>query len=203
MLRIDPESQSERDVYKLLTGSIVPRPIAFITTLSRNGVLNAAPFSYFNIVTANPPLISISIQRKNGLYKDTARNILETGSFVVHASDETNIEAINQTAANLPPEESEVSLAKLTPVPSEKISVPGVAEARIRMECVLEKAIELGGMPSAPACDLIIGKVVFFHIAEDLYENGRIHANKLLAVSRLAGSSYAKLGDMFALDRPN
>ncbi|MFC5451165.1 flavin reductase family protein [Paenibacillus aestuarii] len=202
MLLIDPETQTERENYKLLIGSIIPRPIAFITSLSRNGVLNAAPYSYFNIVTANPPMISVSIQRKNGAYKDTARNIIETGSFVVHISDESYIEAINKTAANLPPEESEVELAKLTLVPSNKINTPGVKEAKIRMECTLEKNIELGGSPEAPACDLIIGKIVCFHIAEELIEDGRIDAYQLKPVSRLAGNNYSSLGEQFTIERP-
>lgn len=203
MLMIDPETQTERENYKLLIGAILPRPIAFVTTLSSQGVLNAAPYSYFNIVAANPPMVSISVQRKDGIYKDTSRNILDTGSFVVHISDEDYMEAINQTAANLPPEESEVSLAGLTPAPSEKIPVPGIAEAKIRMECVLEKSVALGGTPSSPACDLIIGKVVCFHVEDNLYENGRIDSQKLKPVSRLAGNNYAKLGAMFTIERPS
>ncbi|WP_152392955.1 flavin reductase family protein [Paenibacillus guangzhouensis] len=203
MLTINPEEQNERDNYKLLIGSILPRPIAFITTLSAEGVLNAAPFSYFNIVSADPPMISVSIQRKNGARKDTSRNIMETGSFVVHISDEDYIEAINQTAANLPPDESEVDLAQLTSIPSAKIKVPGIAEAKIRMECTLEQSLALGGTPSSPSCDLIIGRIVCFHIVEELYESGRIDAQRLKPVSRLAGNNYSKLGEIFSIDRPN
>ncbi len=162
MISIDPLSQSDRDNYKLMIGSIIPRPVAFVTTLSKKGVLNAAPFSYFNIVTSNPPMVSVSVQRNQGLLKDTARNAQDTGAFVVHISDESYIEKINQTAASLGPEESEVQLAGLSPVPSEKIAVPGVAEAKIRMECVLERSIPLGGSEERPACDLLIGRVVFF-----------------------------------------
>lgn len=203
MLTINPDSQSERDNYKLLIGSIIPRPIALITSLSKDNVLNAAPFSYFNIVTADPPMISVSIQRKNGANKDTSRNIIEEGSFVVHITDEQYIEAMNQTAANLPPEESEVTLAKLTTVPSEKIHVPGIAEAKIRMECILEQSIALGGAEGQPSSDLIIGKVVCFHIADELYENGRIDAAKLQPVSRLAGQDYSTLGKIITMQRPD
>lgn len=202
MLSIDPNLQSERDNYKLLTGSIIPRPVAFVTTLSGTGVLNAAPFSYFNIVTADPPMISVSVQRKQGLPKDTARNAMELGAFVVHISDESNIEQINETAAALPPDESEVALAGLTPVPSESIPVPGVAEAKVRMECVLERAIQLGGTAEHPAADLLIGRVVRFHIAESVYEGGRITAAELKAISRLAGNDYAALGPVFSIRRP-
>jgi flavin reductase (DIM6/NTAB) family NADH-FMN oxidoreductase RutF len=202
MIAIDPTSQSERDNYKLLIGSIIPRPIAFVTTLSNTGVLNAAPYSYFNIVTANPPIISISVQRKNGERKDTSRNAVETGAFVVHISDESYIRQINETAANLPPEESEVTLAGLTPLSSEKVIVPGIAEAKIRMECVLEQAIPLGGTKSSPACDLLIGRVVCFHIDENIYNCGRIDPEALKPVSRLAGTSYSKLGETFSIERP-
>src|SRR5690349_12350677 len=119
MLSIHPEEQSDRDNYKILIGSIVPRPIALVTTLSPEGVLNAAPFSYFNIVSSNPPIVSIAIQRRLGEPKDTARNAMSEGAFVVHITDASYLEQMNQTAANLPPEASEVELAGLTPVESE------------------------------------------------------------------------------------
>lgn len=202
MLSINPSTQSERDNYKLLIGSIIPRPIAFVTTLSTGGVLNAAPFSYFTIVTADPPMVAISVQRKQGVRKDTSRNAIDTGAFVVHIAGESYIDQINQSAAALPPEESEVTLTGLTPVASHLIAVPGIAEASIRMECVLEQAIPLGGTADSPAADLLIGRVVYFHIDENLVDNGHIDPNKLNPVSRLAGSSYAKLGEIFAIDRP-
>ncbi|TFE02182.1 flavin reductase family protein [Jeotgalibacillus salarius] len=202
MLSINPENQSERDNYKLLTGGIIPRPIAFVTTESETGVLNAAPFSYFNIVSADPPMISVSVQRKAGEQKDTARNAEFKNEFVVHIVDESNVEKVNQTSANLPADESEVELAELTTVDSEAISVPGLAESRFRMECVLEQNVQLGRHDGKPAADLLIGRVVRFHIDEAIYENGRIHADVLKAVSRLAGSNYAKLGEVFSLERP-
>jgi flavin reductase (DIM6/NTAB) family NADH-FMN oxidoreductase RutF len=201
MLSIDPHTNTERENYKLLIGSIIPRPIAFVTTQSKDGILNGAPFSYFNIVSSNPPMISLSIQRSAGKQKDTARNIIETKEFVVHIVDEQNVEKVNQTAASLPPDQSEIELAQLSPVPSVKISVPGVKEAKIRMECILEHSLELGGADS-PGCDFIIGKVVQFHIDSNLYENGRIDPKGLSAVSRLAGTNYAKIGDMFSIERP-
>jgi len=202
MIGLDPANLSEREGYKLLIGSVVPRPIAFVTTRSAEGVLNAAPYSYFNIVSSDPPMISVSVQRRNGLPKDTSRNAMETGQFVVHVSDESYIASINETAANLPPGESEVALAGLTPVPSEKVSVPGVAEAKIRMECVLERAIPLGGDGETPACDLLIGRVVYFHLSESVYDGSHIDPVKLAPVSRLAGSGYAKLGELFSIERP-
>ncbi len=201
MLSIDPSTVSERENYKLLIGSIIPRPIAFVTSMSQEGTLNGAPFSYFNIVSSNPPMISLAIQRSGGNQKDTARNILQSKEFVVHIVDEQNVEKINKTAASLSPDQSEVELAELTPIRSVKISVPGVKEAKIRMECILEHSLELGGVET-PGCDLIIGKVVQFHVEQDIYENGKIDPRGLAAVSRLAGHDYAKIGEMFSIERP-
>ncbi|GIN93905.1 flavin reductase [Siminovitchia terrae] len=201
MLSIDPRNNTERENYKLLIGSIIPRPIAFVTTLSEDGVLNGAPFSYFNIVSSNPPMLSLSIQRSGGKQKDTARNIIKKREFVVHMVDEQNVEKINQTAANLPSYESEIELAELTQVESTHIAVPGVKQAKIRMECMLEHSLALGDKDQ-PGCDLLIGKVVQFHVENDLYENGRIDARGLAAVSRLAGANYAKIGEMFEIERP-
>ncbi|MBS4214547.1 MULTISPECIES: flavin reductase family protein [Neobacillus] len=201
MRSIDPATISERENYKFLIGSIIPRPIAFVTSISKDGVLNGAPFSYFNIVSANPPMISLSIQRSAGRQKDTARNILESNEFVVHIVDEQNVAEVNKTAATLPPDQSEIDLTDLTPVESVRISVPGVKEAKVRMECLLEHSIELGGKDS-PGCDLIIGKIVQYHIESSIYENGRIDPRGLTAVSRLAGNSYAKIGDIFEIERP-
>jgi flavin reductase (DIM6/NTAB) family NADH-FMN oxidoreductase RutF len=201
LLSIDPALMSERENYKFLIGSIIPRPIAFVTTISKDGVLNGAPFSYFNIVSSNPPMISLSIQRSAGSQKDTARNIIDSKQFVVHIVDEHNVEKINKTAASLPSDQSEVKLANLTSVDSVKISVPGVKEAKIRMECSLEHSLELGSSDS-PGCDFIIGRVVQFHIEDEIYENGRIDARGLAAVSRLAGNNYAKIGEIFEIERP-
>lgn len=202
MHSIDPKTVSERENYKFLIGSIIPRPIAFVTSLSEEGVLNGAPFSYFNIVSSNPPMISLSIQRSNGKPKDTARNILNKREFVIHIVDEQNVDKINQTAASLAPSESEIELAGLTPIDSSAISVPGIKEAKIRMECVLEHSLELGGTEALPGCDFLIGRVVHYHIDPTLYENGRIDPRGLAAVSRLAGNDYAKIGDMFTKVRP-
>ncbi|GAB2542800.1 flavin reductase family protein [Gracilibacillus alcaliphilus] len=202
MISITPDSMTERENYKFLTGSIIPRPIAFVTTLSEAGTINGAPFSYFNIVSSNPPMISLSLQRSGGEQKDTARNILKNKEFVIHMVNEQNVDRINQTAAPLSPDESEVELAKLTPTDSKKVSVPGIREAKVRLECTLEHSLELGGTGDLPGCDLIIGKVVQFHIDEAIYERGRVDAKGLAAVSRLAGANYAKLGETFAIERP-
>jgi len=200
LISIDPTTNSERENYKLLIGSIIPRPIAFVTTQSEEGVVNGAPFSYFNIVSSNPPMVSLAIQRPSGGLKDTARNIYNNDQFVVHIVDEENVAKINKTAASLPATDSEIDLANLTLVQSDKISVPGVKEAKVRVECRLVQAIPLGG--DGPGSDLFIGEVVQFHIDEEIYEDGRIDPRGLNAVSRLAGSSYAAVGEIFSIDRP-
>lgn len=200
MISIDPKQNNERDNYKLLIGSIIPRPIAFVTTQSDDEIVNGAPFSYFNIVSSNPPMVSLAIQRPGGRVKDTARNIYGNQQFVVHIVDDENVAKINETAASLPAAESEIELANLTLVPSEYISVPGVKEAKVRMECRLIQAIPLG--EEEPGSDLFIGEVVRFHVDEAIYENGRIDPKGLNAISRLAGSSYATIGDIFSIERP-
>lgn len=199
MISIDPKQNSERDNYKLLIGTIIPRPIAFVTTQSEDGIVNGAPFSYFNIVSSNPPMVSLSIQRPSDL-KDSARNIYNNWEFVVHIVDDENVEKINETAASLPATESEIELANLTLIQSEIVSVPGVREAKVRMECKLVQSIPFGG--DGPGSDLFIGEVVRFHIDQAIYEDGRIDPRGLNAVSRLAGSNYAAIGNIFSIERP-
>jgi len=195
MISIDPTTLSAKENYKFLIGSIIPRPIAFVTTQAEDGTVNGAPFSFFSVVSSNPPMISIAIQR-SGEKKDTARNILSEKSFVVHIVDETNVEQVNKTAATLPRDQSEIDYTNMTLISSDKIAVPGVNEAKIRMECKLAQALDL------PNTDFIIGEVVQFHIDEDLYQDGRIDENGLAAVSRLAGNNYAKIGEIFTIERP-
>jgi len=202
MISINPNAISEHEVSKILKGTIIPRPIAFVTTLSDKKVVNGAPFSYFNIVSPNPPMISLAIQREDGNQKDTTRNINNNGEFVVHIVDQDNVSKVNVTAASLPYNESELELAKMTQVRSEMISVPGIKEAKVRMECKLIKAIPLE-KEGRVVCDVFIGEAVHFHLDEKIYEeNGRITVEKLNPVSRLAGADYAKIGEVFSIIRP-
>jgi flavin reductase (DIM6/NTAB) family NADH-FMN oxidoreductase RutF len=201
LLSFDPKANTERENYKLLIGTIIPRPIAFVTSEAEDGTINGAPFSYFNIISSNPPMISLALQRKEGKMRDTARNILNKQEFVVHIVDESNVEAINITAASLPPDQSEVEKAKLSLVSSENVSVSGIKESKVRFECKLEHAVELGEGEEI-GVDLVIGKILKFHIDEEIYESGRINHEKLKAISRLAGSNYAKIGETFSIERP-
>lgn len=201
MITLKPEQLSPKDNYKLLIGSIVPRPIAFITSKSKENVINGAPFSYFNIVSSRPPMISVSIGRKNGNMKDTARNIKEQNEFVIHIVDKTNVTEINKTAALLPPHESEIDLTNLTLINSDVISVPGIKQTKIRFECTLEKCIELGDGITINT-DLIIGKIVRYHVDDNIYLNDKINIDKLQAMSRLAGADYASIGNIQTIERP-
>lgn len=194
---IPVSGQSIHDNYKILIGSVVPRPIAFVTSIDADGVVNAAPFSFFNIVNDNPPMIMFSCgKHADGTLKDTARNILRSEEFVVHITDEDNIEAINHTSINAPEGVSELTLAGLTAVPSEIVAVPRVAESPVAIECRLVHHVDLGHF------DLFVGEALSFYVRDNLIHNGRIDIAGLKPVSRLAGSSYSLIGRIFDLERP-
>ncbi|UMT80659.1 flavin reductase family protein [Staphylococcus roterodami] len=201
MHTFDAQSLSVKENYKLLIGSIIPRPIAFVTTLSQDSSVNAAPFSFFNIVNNHPPMIAIAVQRAGGKRKDTALNIERVGDFVVHITDEDNVQDINETAAPLVYGDSELSRTDLSLITSTAINTPGIQEAKIRFECKLSQIILLGD--ELDGADLIIGEIVTYHIDDSIYEGDfKINPHTLQAVSRLAGNDYAKLGGLFTIDRP-
>lgn len=194
---MDSAGQSAHDNYKLLIGSIVPRPIAFVTSVDEAGRVNAAPFSFFNIVNDSPPMVMFScIRKEGGVMKHTPRNIAATKEFVVHIVDEDNVAAINHTSINAPDGISELELAGLTALPGQVVGVPRVKECKISMECQLVQIVELGH------ADMIIGEVLGFHVDDELLHGGRIDVLKLKPVSRLAGASYAAIGRTFELERP-
>lgn len=191
---------ARQEKYKLLIGCIVPRPIAWVTSLGGNGIVNAAPFSYFNVASIEPMMVSVAVMRKPGsVPKDTARNIAANGQFVVNMVDVHNVDAVNQTSADYPADVSEVEALGLATSPSAMIEVPRLTASRIHFECKLHQIVELG---SPVTSDLIIGEVVHVHVADELYEAGRIDAAAFSPVSRLAGHTYATLGEMFDRPRP-
>ena len=205
MFTYNANDLSAKTHYKILTGSIIPRPVAFVTTKSPDSeVVNAAPFSYFSIVSANPPVISISIQRAEAKQKDTARHAIRSGELVVHISTEPIVEELNKTAATLPSEESELDHTSLTLEPSTFISVPGITEASIRMECTLYEHIEIKDDNGAVTADLLLAKVAGYHLSPEVYDDstGYLDAEAIQPISRLAGNDYSKLGELFTLKRP-
>ena len=196
MISIDFEALENKGLYKLLIGSVVPRPIAFVTSVSHAGVLNGAPFSYFSVVSSEPPLLSISIRKEGNEPKDTLRNILQKNEFVIHIVSKNYLEAVNQSSFQYPQSVSEIEVTGLTTIKSHRIDVMGVKEAKIRFECVLEQVVDL------PGSVLVIGRVVYAHFDESVYHQGKILIDKLEPISRLAGSSYAMIGDIIELKKP-
>lgn len=198
-MELDPSQLDRQGNYKLLIGSVVPRPIAFITTKGTDGSVNAAPFSFYNVVASEPPMIMVAVLRRNGTMKDTARNISNTREFVVNAVDRDLIETANACSADFPPDVSEVRALGIETVPSRKIGVPGVAASKVRMECRLVTMLPLGQGPNA---DLVIGEIVHFFVEDSLYRDGKIDLDLFRPVARLAGTDYCELGAAFSLPRP-
>jgi flavin reductase (DIM6/NTAB) family NADH-FMN oxidoreductase RutF len=193
-MHVDPRTLSADETYKLLTGVVVPRPIAWVTTLSDNGV-NLAPFSTFTFVSPKPPMLAFSVGQRGGIYKDTARNILALEEYVVHIADGALIEAVHGSAIEYPPEVSEIEMLGLATMPSLHVKPPRVAAAPIAMECRLRQCLEFGDTRSR----LIVGEVLAFHFRDGLLQNGKINTKTLDPLARLAGPNYATLGEVLAM----
>ncbi len=198
---VDPTALEKSDIYTLLTHTVVPRPIAFVTTLSAQNVLNAAPFSYFTVHGTKPAVLSISIGKREGVDKDTAKNIKHTKSFVVHITTEAFIQTINNTSKFHAPNESEVAIYNLTPIKSDTIKVDGVGELPVRFECELYDIIPLKH-EGVITSEIFLGKINRIHLLKSLGESLEINPNVLNPVARLGGKTYAPLGKPFELKRP-
>lgn len=194
-MRIDPSDLAAEQAYRLLTGIVVPRPIAWVTTLSGDGVVNLAPFSAFTFVSPKPPMLAISVGRKAGVYKDTAHNILNNEEFVVHIADSTLMNAVHESSTEHPPEVSEVEELNLETLPCERVRVPRLAVAPIAMECRFRQCLEFGETRSR----LLVGEVLVFHIRDGLLNNGKIETEALDPIARIGGPRYARLGEIFTL----
>ena len=199
---LDPKDLTQRENYKLLIGSIIPRPVAVVSTQSADGIVNIAPFSFFNIVSSEPVILSLAIQRKEGELKDTARNLLATKEAVVHILDQTNVQEANKTAALLPADQSELTVSGFTTTASKTIAVPGLNEASVRLETILHQHVPIKKDQQITA-DLLLLEVVGYQVAEHVYQDGKIDPHALQAVSRLAGNSYATIGEIFDIKRPS
>lgn len=202
-MEANPDSLPWKSVYKLLTGSIVPRPIGWISTISLQGVPNLAPFSFFNVVSSNPPhlVFAPSIRDRDKSEKDTLKNVRQTGEFVVNIISEGLLEAMNLTSTELPDEVDEFSYANLTPAQAHAVRPPRVAESRVHFECVLSHLIELGDQPGGGA--LVVGRVVHIHVDDEvLLGEDKIDLARLKPVGRLAGSAYCRVSDLIELIRP-
>lgn len=194
-MRIDPAHLDAEKAYRLITGIVVPRPIAWVTSLSATGVLNLAPFSAFTFVSPKPPMLAISVGRKGGTYKDTAQNILNNEEYVVHIADSSLMNAVHESSTEHPPDVSEVDELQLSTLPGERIKVPRLVAAPIAMECRFRQCLEFGETRSR----LIVGEVLVFHIRDQLLQNGKIETEALDPIARIAGPRYARLGDIVTL----
>ncbi len=183
--------------YKLMASLIVPRPIALVTTLGANGVANAAPFSMFNMLGEDPPIVMLSINRfKDGRLKDTAANILASGEFVVHISDEVMAAQMHACGESLPPEVSELERFGLHALPSQTVKPPRIAEAPVAFECVLHEKLE------TESRYVFIGRVKWLHARDGLVdtETWRVRLQDYHPVGRFGASFYITTRDRFAID---
>jgi len=199
---IDPGQLEYNDVYKLMIGMIVPRPIAFVSTIDSAGIRNLAPFSYFTACGSNPPFVCFSSAVRSGprLHKDTLRNVEATGEFVVNIVSEEFADQMNRTSADVAPEVDEFALSGLTPIPSDLVKPPRVAESKAQMECRLHQAIHLSDRPGGGV--LVVGEVLRFHVLDSLLDGYKIDPDKLNAIGRMGGPSYVRTHDRFDMQRP-
>lgn len=210
ILSLNPAGCEPRQVYKLMTGIIVPRPVALVSTLDRNGVANLAPFSFFTGVGSNPPtllfcpvvrtLSTAASDAQPDLRKDTLRNVEETGEFVVNVVSEAIAAAANASAAEVPPEVDEFVLSGLTPRASEVVRPARVAESPAQMECQVLQVIYTNRAPGAGV--IVLGQIVRFHLLSSLVEDFRVDPAGLDAVGRMAGNTWARTRDRIELIRP-
>jgi len=198
-MQIDMEKAGENAGYALLRNSVVPRPIALITTVNAKGVINAAPFSFFGVVCPDPPIVGVSIGRRGGEKKDTQVNIESSGEFVVNLVSEEMTQAMNMAGMDFPPEESEMGPAGFTALPGIKVRAPRVAQAAVSLECRLRDVLEFGHGEHAHA--FVMGEVLLFHVRDDLWVDGRIDCLGLKALSRLGDNYYSPLREVFELKR--
>ena len=198
---VDAAELPGRRAYRLLVDCVVPRPIAWVSTVDADGVGNLAPFSFFQAVGAEPPSVIVSIGRhRDGAYKDTGVNLRATGEAVVNVVTDDLAEAMNLTAGEQPFGVDELALAGLTPAPCRHVAAPRVAESPVSLECRLAQEVQIGDTENAYFVAVL--EVVAFHVRDDLYDDGRIDPRKLLPLSRLGGNAYAHPGEVFEMERP-
>lgn len=199
MIKIDPDPQTHQENYKLMTGLVVPRPIAWVTTLSPEGKVNLAPFSAFTFCCHKPPMITITVglheYDRRGELKDTVVNILREREFVVNIANQTLLEALHASSAVYPADLSEVDALGLATCDSATIRTPRLADAPAALECRLHSTIELGEAGDR----IVIGRVQMFQVADHLIRNGKVETRELNPIARLGGPNYAVLGEILTM----
>ncbi len=197
-LIIDPSNYEGFN--RVLTGVIVPRPIAFVSSVSSEGIVNLAPFSFFNAMAYDPATIVMGISRSAGWKeKDTLSNIEATGEFVVNVVVDDISEAMNRTAAEFPADVDEFEIAGLTAKPSKKVRAPRVAESPVNMECKLSQVVEIGDGTNHA---IVIGEILLMHVRDDIISGHRINHQRLQPVGRLAGNMYCSTHEVYEMVRP-
>lgn len=202
---LDPQTLSTEQNYRLLIGAIVPRPIAWVTTLSANGRTNAAPFSAFTFLSTEPPMVGVSIGLKNrapgneqgDALKDTARNMLAQREFVVNIADLDHLDALHLSAQEFPAELSEIDVLQIETAACLRVATPRVANAPVAFECRLAQVIPFGARSS-----LYVGEILNFHVRDGLLVDGKISTVALKPIARLGGPNYASLGEIISKSTP-
>jgi flavin reductase (DIM6/NTAB) family NADH-FMN oxidoreductase RutF len=197
-MQIDPSKLTPKDAYLLMTACLIPRPIGWASTISADGDVNLAPFSYFGGVSSSPMTVMLSVGRRRGQPKDTAANLLATREAVLHITTRPLAAAMVATASEVAADVDEFALAGLTPQPSDRVAPPRVAEASIAMEAVLRHHMEVGDGP----VDMFLLEVVRLHLDDDVLVDGRPDPARLAAVGRLGGASYCDTSQPFEITRP-
>jgi flavin reductase (DIM6/NTAB) family NADH-FMN oxidoreductase RutF len=194
MPEIDPADLPPREVYFVLTGAVVPRPIAWVSSLAADGTPNLAPHSYFNVISSDPPIVHFT---STGV-KDSLRNVRATGEFVVNIVSRELTEAMNLTAANFPPDEDEFTWAGLATAPSKRVAPPRVARAHVALECRLRTVLSMGNG------NMVFGDVVHLFVDDAVWRDGRIDPGLLQPLGRLGGALYTTVGPetLLRLPRP-
>jgi flavin reductase (DIM6/NTAB) family NADH-FMN oxidoreductase RutF len=202
-MQMDVKSTPVVDVYQMLVGLVTPRPIAWVTTLSKAGIVNLAPFSFFNAFGANPPVVVFSpTLKRDGSKKDTLLNIEANGEFVINASSEKHAELINLSSKMLPFDESELSLTGQSTIASTNIAPPRLADVPFALECRLMQIIPVGHGPIS--ANLVIGEVLMMHVDDAILgENRQPDPRQLKAIARLGGEYWCRTQDLFQMERPN
>ena len=199
---LDPAQIAANDIYKLMIGMIVPRPIAFVSSVDAAGVRNLAPFSYFTACSSDPPVVCFctSVRSAPRPYKDTLENVKATGEFVVNIVSEEFAAQMNMCSAEVPPEVDEFELSGLTPIASDLVEPPRVAESKAQMECRLYQIVPVSDRPGGGI--LVLGQVLRFHVLESLLDGYKIDPDKLNAIGRMGGPTYVRTRDRFNMQRP-
>ncbi len=200
-MQLDPSELSKGAMYAWMVNLITPRPIAWVSTQSSSGVRNLAPFSFFNGVGANPPtLMFCPANQRDGRPKDTLANVRETGQFVVNLVTSDVVDAMNLTAGEYEADQDEFKIASVATADSSKVDVPRVAGAAASIECELLQAIQLGSGPAG--ANLVVGRIVWIDVRDDLVVDGRLDATKLETIGRMGGATYVLTTDRFEMPRP-